>query len=56
MTTPNRELRLDELLQDPIVHLVMARDRISPDHVRAVIADVNARRAANRDQPRCRAA
>jgi hypothetical protein len=33
----NREPSLDEVFDDPIVRLVMARDRILPDEVRAYV-------------------
>jgi hypothetical protein len=33
----NREPSLDEMLEDPIVRLVMARDRLRPDDVRAYV-------------------
>lgn len=37
------EPRLDELLADPIVHLVMQRDGISPDDVRQAMRKVGRR-------------
>jgi hypothetical protein len=33
----NREPPLDELFEDPIVRLVMARDRLLPDDVKAYV-------------------
>jgi hypothetical protein len=33
----NREPPLDEMFDDPIVRLVMARDRLLPDDVRAYV-------------------
>jgi hypothetical protein len=33
----NREPPLDEVLDDPIVRLVMARDRLLPDDVKAYV-------------------
>jgi hypothetical protein len=43
----NREPPVDELLEDPIVHLVMARDGLSPEDVRAYI-DLARRRLRER--------
>jgi hypothetical protein len=42
----NREPSLDELLHDPIVHLVMARDRLSADTLHRYFE--TARRALHR--------
>ena len=39
----NREPALDEVLGDPIVRLVMARDRLPPGEVRAHVEAVAAR-------------
>ena len=39
----NREPALDEVLDDPIVRLVMARDRLPPEEVRAHVEAVAAR-------------
>jgi hypothetical protein len=36
-----RELTLDEMLADPIVHLVMAKDGVDETHVRALIFDLS---------------
>ena len=44
----NREPPLDEVFDDPIVRLVMARDRIPPDEVRAYV-DVARRSLGERD-------
>lgn len=38
--TPLRELTLDEMLADPIVHLVMRRDGVQEHHVRSLMARV----------------
>jgi hypothetical protein len=37
------EPRLDEVLADPLVHLVMARDRVGLAALQAVIADAQCR-------------
>ena len=37
------EPRLEDVLADPLVHLVMARDRIGMAELRAVIADAQRR-------------
>lgn len=34
---------IDEVLDDPIIHLVMARDRIDVDEVRTLVATVGRR-------------
>lgn len=38
-----RELSLEELLGDPVVRAVMARDRVNPDEVRALFQRLFAR-------------
>ena len=43
------EPRLDDLLADPIVRLVMRRDGVEPAQLRALIADVRVRQ---RGKPR----
>jgi hypothetical protein len=40
------EPALEELLADPVLHLVMRRDGVSPGELRAVIAAARARRRA----------
>lgn len=49
------EPRLRELLDDPLVHMVMARDGVYPSEVLALVQDV-ARRRANQCAERCVAA
>ena len=39
----NREPRLDDVLDDPIVQLVMKRDGLHPESVRAHVNDVGRR-------------
>ena len=48
---PNREPKLHEMLNDPLVRLVMARDGLSPDQVRRVVEDAS-ERLARRDADR----
>ncbi|ACJ00492.1 hypothetical protein [Rhodospirillum centenum] len=43
-----REPTLSEMLDDPLVRLVMARDGVHPDEVRTLIAATTARLAAAR--------
>ncbi len=43
-------LTLDDLLDDPMVRLVMARDRVEPDSVRRLVGDVARRISASRSQ------
>ncbi|QJE71763.1 hypothetical protein HHL28_00325 [Aerophototrophica crusticola] len=45
------EPRLRELLDDPLVHMVMARDGVYPSEVLALVQDV-ARRRANQCEER----
>lgn len=42
------EPKLHELLDDPIVRLVMARDGLSPDQVRRVVEDTSDRLSPRR--------
>jgi hypothetical protein len=42
-TAPETELTLDEMLADPIVHLIMRRDGVEDAHVRALVRRVAAR-------------
>jgi hypothetical protein len=46
----NREPPLDEVLDDPIVRLVMARDRLLPDDVKAYV-DALVRRLRREKRP-----
>jgi hypothetical protein len=46
----NREPPLDEVLDDPIVRLVMARDRLMPDDVKAYV-DAAMRRLRREKRP-----
>jgi hypothetical protein len=46
----NREPPLDEVLDDPIVRLVMARDRLMPDDVKAYV-DAVVRRLRREKRP-----
>ena len=41
---PPRELTLDELLDSPLVHLVMARDGVNARAIRMLISHVDERR------------
>jgi hypothetical protein len=41
---PLRELTLDEMLADPIVRIMMNRDRVSEEEVRDVIRDASRRK------------
>lgn len=41
--TPRREPQMDEVLSDPVVHLVMARDGVTLDEVRDVVSSARAR-------------
>jgi hypothetical protein len=45
-TGAGAEPALEELLADPVLHLVMRRDGVSPAELRAVIAAARARRRA----------
>lgn len=45
-TSMEREPTLSEMLDDPLVRLVMARDGVRPDEVRTLIAATAARLAA----------
>ncbi|MFQ5776214.1 MAG: hypothetical protein ACE5GS_16985 [Kiloniellaceae bacterium] len=47
-TTTTRELSLQEMLADPIVQTVMARDRVTKQDVEALIETVRDRMAARR--------
>jgi hypothetical protein len=38
-----RELTLDEMLADPIVHLMMRRDGVEEAHIRSLMARLGAR-------------
>ncbi len=49
MREDRMEPRLDEMLDDPIVRLVMARDRLSPDRVRAEMTEAAERLSRRRD-------
>ncbi len=40
-----REPRLAELIDDPLVRLLMASDGVEPDRVRAILAETARRRA-----------
>jgi hypothetical protein len=44
----NREPSLDELLDDPVTHAVMARDGLSAETIRALVAETR-RRLHDRD-------
>lgn len=46
MYVRNREPSVDEMLSDPVVRLVMARDGLSDEAVRAFISDAKRRLAA----------
>jgi hypothetical protein len=48
------EPSLDELLADPLLHLVMRRDGVSFAQLRAVIAEARARRRTSSPCPRDR--
>lgn len=37
------EPRLDEMLQDPVVRFLMARDRVAPEELRALVSDMRER-------------
>jgi hypothetical protein len=51
--TGNEEPSLDEILAEPIVRLVMARDRVSEAEVRRIAAEARARRQDHRmDDPK----
>jgi hypothetical protein len=50
MTSHRAELTLEEMLADPIVQLVMRRDGITADDVRAVIAEARRRWLASAGQ------
>jgi hypothetical protein len=43
MYVRNREPSLEELLNDPMMRLIMARDGFSDDAVRTLIADIRQR-------------
>jgi len=47
----DRELTLDELLNAPIVRLLMRRDGVEAHEVRALVDAIRARIAADRDHP-----
>jgi len=38
------DLTLEDLLNDPIIRIIMARDGVVPDRVRQLVADVVSRR------------
>jgi hypothetical protein len=46
--TGNREPSIDEMLDDPIVGLVMKRDSVTPDEVRDLMDCVGRRRRGKR--------
>jgi hypothetical protein len=50
------EPRLDDLLNDPIVRLVMRRDKVSPGDLLKVVARARGTLAGPRDRPRRRCA
>jgi hypothetical protein len=50
-TRAGAEPALEELLADPVLHLVMRRDGVSPGELRAVIAAARARRRARTSCP-----
>tara|TARA_R110000772_G_scaffold73216_1_gene159482 strand:- start:115314 stop:115622 length:309 start_codon:yes stop_codon:yes gene_type:complete len=41
--SPRREPQMDDVLSDPVVHLVMARDGVTLDDMRDVVASARAR-------------
>lgn len=47
----DRELTLDELLDSPIVRLLMRRDGVEPHEVRALLEAVRRRSAADHEMP-----
>ncbi len=47
-----RELTLEELLVDPVVTAVMARDHVTPDEVRALFRRRDAAQCAGAFKPR----
>lgn len=47
----DRELTLDELLEAPIVRLLMRRDGIEAHEIRALFETIRARTAADHDHP-----
>lgn len=49
MSKDRREPLLEELLTDPLVHLIMKRDGIEPEQVRRLCEDI--RRRIARRQP-----
>lgn len=48
----NREPPLDEVLDDPIVRLVMARDRLPPEKVRDHVEAIRCRLREHREPAR----
>ncbi len=44
MTAADRDLSLDELIDDPLVRLVMRRDGVTPEALRRLLESVRARR------------
>lgn len=46
MTSPSAELTLEQMLADPIVQLVMQRDEVTAEDVRAVVGEARRRRRA----------
>lgn len=40
---PQREPQMDEVLSDPVVHLVMARDGVTLDDMRDVVSSARTR-------------
>ncbi|WP_445679530.1 hypothetical protein [Radicibacter daui] len=48
---PPRELTLDEMLADPIVRIMMNRDRVSEEDVREAIRDASRRKPATLRRP-----
>jgi hypothetical protein len=51
MYVRNREPSLEELLNDPVMRLVMARDGFSDEAVRTLIADIRQRLLARDGAP-----
>lgn len=47
----DREMTLDELLAEPIVHLLMRRDGVEADALRALAERIRRRLQAARDRP-----
>jgi hypothetical protein len=40
------EPKLSDVLADPVIQLVMRRDRVDPDHLRALLREVGTRAAS----------